>query len=37
MTNHFNKIFNLKNLKILEEEKPRVYDKIQDSQIKNYF
>jgi hypothetical protein len=34
MTNHFNKIFNLKNLKILEEEKPRVYDKIQDSQIK---
>ena len=36
MTNHFNKIFNLKNLKILEEEKPRVYNKIQDSQIKKF-
>ena len=36
MTNHLNKIFNLKNLKILEEEKPRVYNKIQDFQIKKF-
>ena len=31
-----NNFFNMKNLKMLEEERPRVYDKIQDSQIKKF-
>ena len=31
-----NNFFNMKNLKILEEEIPRVYNKTQDSQIKKF-
>ena len=31
-----NNFFNMKNIKILEEEKPRIYDKTQESQLKNF-
>ena len=31
-----NNFFNMKNIKMLEEEKPRIYDKTQESQLKNF-